>query len=240
MVNDNRGPVRPNSDNGEISLDAECIADLVGRTILSDPFSPIWEDERFLEWFFEDARRRAERRRTAKTDAQLLADGKAFLARIQARRARVAMARSAPVRRVREPAPAIADAALGVIPEVDLGVAAGSGRELWDEMVDSWIELPPDIPRGRYLALRIVGDSMAPLMHTGDTVLVRLGMKVEQDTVIVARHPDDGYVCKSVVRVTRRRIELASLAPGGPKLEIPNDPALVVGRVVLVWCSHRS
>jgi SOS-response transcriptional repressor LexA len=77
-------------------------------------------------------------------------------------------------------------------------------------------------------------------MHTGDTVLVRRGGEVKRDTVIVARHPDDGYVCKRVSRVRRASIELASLAPGRPAIAIPRDARLVVGTVMLVWCTHRS
>jgi phage repressor protein C with HTH and peptisase S24 domain len=123
---------------------------------------------------------------------------------------------------------------------VELGIAAGVGRELWDEPVQSWVELPPDVPPGKYVALKIVGESMAPLMHTGDTVLVRIGADVKRDTVVVARHPEDGYVCKRVSRVRRDAIELSSLDPGRPIITIPRDPSLMVGTVVLVWCQHRK
>jgi phage repressor protein C with HTH and peptisase S24 domain len=126
-----------------------------------------------------------------------------------------------------------------IVPVVELGIAAGVGRELWDEPADAWVELPNDAPSGEYVALRVVGDSMAPLMHTGDTVLVRRGAELQRDTVIVARHPDDGYVCKRVSRVRRDSIELASLAPDRPPIVIPRDARLVVGTVMLVWCSHR-
>jgi SOS-response transcriptional repressor LexA len=71
-------------------------------------------------------------------------------------------------------------------------------------------------------------------------VLVRRGGDVQRDTVVVARHPDDGYVCKRVRRIRREAIELASLAPGRPAIVIPRDPRLIVGTVMLVWCSHRQ
>jgi len=71
-------------------------------------------------------------------------------------------------------------------------------------------------------------------------VLVKRGSEVRRDTVIVARHPDDGYVCKRVSRVRRTSIELASLAPGLPPIAIPRDARLVVGTVMLVWCTHRQ
>jgi phage repressor protein C with HTH and peptisase S24 domain len=102
------------------------------------------------------------------------------------------------------------------------------------------VELPPDVPPGKYVALQIVGESMAPLMHTGDTVLVRIETHLQRDTVIVARHPDDGYVCKRVRRILRNAIELSSLEPGRPTITIPRHPACIVGTVVLVWCHHRE
>jgi hypothetical protein len=62
---------------------------------------------------------------------------------------------------------------------------------------------------------------------------------VQRDTVIVARHPDDGYVCKRVSRLRRDAIELSSLEPGRPLITIPRDPRLILGTVLLVWCQHR-
>jgi phage repressor protein C with HTH and peptisase S24 domain len=121
-----------------------------------------------------------------------------------------------------------------------LAVAAGLGRDLWDELCDTWIELPDNVPSGRYIALQVSGDSMAPLMHTGDTILVRLGVPLRKDAVIVARHPEDGYVCKVVQRIRSATIELASIDPTRPPVIIPRDDRLIVGMVVLVWCTHRG
>jgi len=122
---------------------------------------------------------------------------------------------------------------------VEMGVAAGVGRELWDEQPESWIELPANVPNAEYVALKIVGDSMAPLMHTGDTVLVKRSPHVQERTVIVARHPDDGYVCKRVRRIVGDHIELESLAVDGPSLSIPRRNDLILGTVLVVWCAHR-
>ena len=47
-------------------------------------------------------------------------------------------------------------------PAMDLSVAAGVGRELWDEPCDRWIPLPESAPDGKYVALRVTGDSMVP------------------------------------------------------------------------------
>lgn len=208
------------------------LAEAIGRALLRDPDHPAWSDARFLEWLAADAReeRRHRRRRLAR------ASGDALIARAHARRLRVEQAGNPPL--VREAARAAPTRRRA--PVVELGIAAGVGREVWDEPAEAWVELPDDAPPGEYVALRIVGDSMAPLMHTGDTVLVRRGGDVKRDTVIVARHPDDGYVCKRVSRVRRTSIELASLAPGRPTIAIPRDVRLVVGTVMLVWCTHRS
>ena len=120
----------------------------------------------------------------------------------------------------------------------DLAVAAGNGRELWDEPPAAFIALPDDVSDGTYIALSVAGDSMAPLLHTGDTILVRLGRELMADQVVVARHPEHGYVVKRVGRMTPAHVELESLNPDYPRLEIPNDAALVLGTVVLRWCPH--
>ena len=211
------------------------LAEAVGRALMGDPDHPAWSDARFLEWLAADARDEARHRRRRLARAAR-ASGDAVMARAHARRLRVVQSGPPPLAREASPA----GLAPQRVPVVELGIAAGVGRELWDEPAEAWVELPNDIPTGEYVALRIVGDSMAPLMHTGDTVLVRRGGDVKRDTVIVARHPDDGYVCKRVNRVRRASIELASLAPGRPAIAIPRDARLVVGTVMLVWCTHRS
>jgi phage repressor protein C with HTH and peptisase S24 domain len=57
--------------------------------------------------------------------------------------------------------------------------------------------------------------------------------------VVVARHPEHGYVVKRVGRVSSVRVELVSLNADYAPLEIPNDSALVLGTVLLRWCPHR-
>lgn len=221
-------------------LDPEVLAELLGRELLRDPDHPIWGDERFVRWLALKAREEDERRHRV-SDEDCRRRGNEFMARAQARKLRVSRdgaghhVRQSPHPEWRRPRPV----RTGPVPIVELGIAAGVGRELWDEPVSSWIELPPDVPPGQYIALKIVGNSMAPLMHTGDTVLVRIGSDVQRDTVIVARHPDDGYVCKRVSRVRREVIELSSLERDRPLIVVPRDPACIVGTVVLVWCHHR-
>lgn len=125
-------------------------------------------------------------------------------------------------------------------PHVDMAIAAGAGRELWDEECTECVVVPPEVRPGLHLAVRVAGDSMMPYLHAGDTVLVRLGEKPAAGTVIVARLPDDGYVLKRVGRLDRYRIELLSLNPAYPPLSVPREERTVLGRVVLRWCPHGT
>lgn len=212
--------------------DPEQLARAVGRALLRDADCAAWRDERFVEWLAREVRARVN---DSSSDAEASMRGAAALARAQARQLRVGRVESPP-----ELHDGDVQMARRLAPVVSLGVAAGDGRELWDEPPQRWIALPDLVPAGDYLAFRIVGESMAPLMHTDDTVLVQRGARLERDTVIVARHPDDGYVCKRVHRVRRATIELASLAPGRPMITIPRDSRLVLGTVLMVWCTHRA
>jgi SOS-response transcriptional repressor LexA len=125
-------------------------------------------------------------------------------------------------------------------PQLDLSAAAGAGRDLWDEPCDSSVELPHYMPRGRYLAVRIKGESMIPLFHTGDTLLISLDTPIERGRVVLARMPDGGYAAKQVGRLTQSRIELISLNPDFAPVVVPRDERTVIGTVVLFWCDHQK
>lgn len=208
-----------------------------------DPGDPA--NDGFFEWFVADARAR-------RTDLEKHADAvraAAFGRRMSMRWADksigVAAVAAGPVLHSR-PVNASVAMALEVMPvatrapHVDLAVAAGAGRELWDEECTEWAEIPDGIPAGRHLALRVAGDSMTPFFHPGDTVLVRLGEAAAAGSVIVARLPDDGYVVKRVGRVTRYEIDLVSLNAAYAPLTIAREPGLVLGTVVLRWCEHQA
>lgn len=125
-------------------------------------------------------------------------------------------------------------------PLAELGVAAGSGRELFDEPCDTWVALPEELPPSRYVALRVVGDSMTPLLHSEDVVLVNLDGTVHQGAVAVARHPEHGYVVKRVMRASGPgpALSLVSLNPAYPALELRPAAGALLGPVVLRWCAH--
>jgi len=135
------------------------------------------------------------------------------------------------------PEPVHADRS-GTAPLIELGVAAGTGRELLEEPCDTRVALPPGVPPGRYAALRVVGDSMRPLLHSGDVVLVALDVGVTAGAVVVARHPEHGYVVKRMGRPGAWGTPLGSLNPAYPTLMLPPGSGAVIGRVVLRWCGH--
>lgn len=230
------------------AADADTLAEWLGGALLADAGSAAWGDPQFVAWL-ADAARAADRSERRAGDAAFLARGQALLARAQARRLGihrypappddVGADRAAGPRAVRErPASGPVVRGARVVPVVELGVAAGPGRDLWDEPPERWLRVPDALPDARYLALRVVGTSMAPMLRSGDVVLVRAdarGREVRPGRVVVARHPDDGYVCKRVHAVGARDVALASLEPGHALLRLPRDPALVVGTVVAAW-----
>ena len=206
-----------------------------------DPLDP--GETAFVEWYAREARATL-----SVTERQRLdASADRFVSDVLTRRA---MERSRVREVTAEPpsAPAWEEGTLAQVvaaaarvrhaPAMDLSVAAGVGRELWDEPCDRWIPLPDGSPDGKYVALRVTGDSMVPLLHDGDTILVKLGDEIVPDAVVVARVPDGGYVVKRVGGVAGSRVELASLNPDYPPIVIPRDPSLVLGTVLLRWCTH--
>ncbi|MDF2774282.1 MAG: Peptidase conserved region [Geminicoccaceae bacterium] len=208
-----------------------------------DPLDP--KEWRFLEWYAREARLTlsvAERQKLERGADR-------FVREVQARRA-IQRSRVREVAAEPETAPAWEEGTLAQVvaaaarvrhaPAVDLSVAAGAGREMWDEPCDRWIPLPEGSPDGKYVALRVTGDSMVPLLHDGDTILVKLGDELVPDAVVVARVPDGGYVVKRVGGIAGSRVELASLNADYPPIVIPRDPSLVLGTVLLRWCTHGT
>lgn len=197
----------------------------------------------FLEWYAREARATL----SVAEQARLDAGADRFVRTIRSRRA-LERSRVREVASEPESAPAWEEGTLAQVvaaaarirhaPAIELSVAAGVGRELWDEPCERWIPLPDDAPDGRYVALRVTGDSMVPLLHDGDTILVKLGEEIVPDAVVVARVPDGGYVVKRVGGVAGSRVELESLNPDYPPIVIARDPSLVLGTVLLRWCTH--
>lgn len=220
--------------------DGDALAEALGRAY-ARMRDETWTDEAFLAWLATESRARPGRRARATYAAgAMLASGRALRERVLSRSCGVGVVH-APPRTMAAPSMETPLRALehaqssGAVPLVDLCAAAGPGRELWDEPVEDWMTLPAGVPRMRALALRISGDSMTPLLHDGDTVLVELGATLARGRVVVARHPEDGYVCKRVDRIGRREVLLASLNPAYGTVTIPRDERLVVGTVRVAW-----
>lgn len=123
-------------------------------------------------------------------------------------------------------------------PWADFAVAAGTGRDIWDEPTTTVIALPDGVPAGSYLALAVHGDSMRPLLHPGDTLLVKRESEWRRGALVVAHRPEHGYVVKQVGQMTASMVELTSFNAEYPPVLVPRDGRLLVGSVVLRWCPH--
>jgi len=210
---------------------------LVAGRIESEDHSLSYQDERFLFWLANDLRLGLSRAERSKDERDSGEFARRTIARITARRAE----KSLPRRELRQrPAPISATVAQSLpaasrercVTMLDLAVAAGQGREIWDEPCDRWLELPDDIPSGRYVALRVAGDSMAPVIEPRDVILIQLDATPRIDDLIVARLPDQSHVVKRVASIKDGRIELASFNPGYDSIFVSRDPSPVVGTVI--------
>lgn len=235
----------PPDDIEESAVTEDAVIRLVGARALRnlDPANPA--HTAFLDWLAADLREREtdEERGETRVHARVWADR--MVARQLGARLRLTLAEGAsPISYACRPAPLALRVEEGVaggrIASIDFRAAAGVGREIWEEPCSETIERPDGVGTGRYLALRVAGESMSPLMHDGDTVLVKLGPVVTSDTVIVARRPDDGYVVKRVGRIGLESIELTSVNPDFPPVELPRDDQLILGTVVMRWCAHAA
>jgi SOS-response transcriptional repressor LexA len=208
-----------------------------------DPEDP--RNAKFFEWYAREARERqtpAERRATEDL-AQLFAAR--MVKRWQKEALGVRDGGGAPRIHRASVAATAANAlelarAQAQAPCLDMAVAAGAGRALWDEECTEWVEVPPDVPPGKHLALRVSGESMTPFLHDGDLILVKVGAELKSGSIVVARRPEDGYVVKRVGQLRRRSVELVSLNPEFEPIRLPRHPHLLLGTVVLRWCAHGS
>lgn len=213
---------------------------LTARAEMRRHDSAFYEDDRFIAWLGREMRARWSMGRS-RDDGEDDEVARRVWERIAVRW--IAPAGPVPVAqpaRVDSPMTAAVDEArrYGCSPQWDLAVAAGAGRALWDEPCESWVKLPAGTPPGRYVALRVAGDSMAPAIHSGDVILVRLGTELVRGGIVVARDADEGYVVKRVGRAVGRDIELESLNPDYGPITIPHDPSRVLGTVIMRWCDH--
>lgn len=211
---------------------------LAGLAMDASGDNSAYEDERFIQWLEREVQDRmtpAERRQNSR-------ETKVAASRIQQRLRAARVGQALPSHELRTRDASVVGnilhvtnvaAASGCAPWLpDFAVAAGLGRELWDEPCDQWVELPDGVPHGRYIALAVAGDSMMPYLQDGDTILVDSRPAVAPKAIIVARRPEDGYVVKYVSRLSRAMIELSSFNPAYAPFTITRERGAMVGTVV--------
>jgi phage repressor protein C with HTH and peptisase S24 domain len=210
---------------------------LVARAAETEDHDLEYQDERFLSWLANDLRLGLNRAERFKDERDAAEFAHRALNRIAVRRAE----KSLPRQKLRErTAPITATVAQALaaasrercVTMLDLAVAAGEGREIWDEPCDRWLELPENVPSGRYVALRVAGDSMAPVLGPREVILIQLDATPRIDDLIVARLPDQSHVVKRVASIKEGRIELASFNPEYDPIVISRDASSVVGTVI--------
>jgi SOS-response transcriptional repressor LexA len=195
-------------------------------------------DDRLLSWVRDDLRAGMTAAEGVRDELSASAFARRATARIAARRAEKAL----PLRELRHrAAPVVATVSRSLIESsrercatiLDLAVAAGAGRELWEESCEQWLELPEDIePSERYLALRVSGDSMLPVLESRDVILIKLDASPAVDDLVVARIPDQGYVVKRVASIRNGRLELSSFNPHYGPLFVVRHRSSILGTVI--------
>jgi SOS-response transcriptional repressor LexA len=236
-----RDSVDSTDEPEQAEREKDVLVELVGRRIEAALDTPLNRDSRFLEW------RSRELRESTAYDGiapdRMKSIRERVLSRVLAHRMGIRTAVGAPELQrpsvIASAQNAIAEASKqGCAPRVELAVAAGTGREIWDEPCTDWVKVPAALPSGNYVAIDVKGASMEPLLHSGDLILVRPDPVPKPNMVVVARDQDGGYVVKSVRRVSRYVIELASLNPLFPDIRVPHANGSIIGRVVARWCQH--
>jgi len=223
-----------------VRFDDRAIDDLmaaVGRESESADEDLAHQDERFLFWLANDLRSGLDREQRSRDERDAAEFARRALTRLKVRLAEKRL----PRRQLRERPASISATLVHSVPAasrehcatiLDLAVAAGGGRELWDEPCDRWLELPDDVPSGRYVALRVAGDSMAPVLGPREVILIELDAAPRVDDLVVARLPDQSHVVKRVASMKGSTIELASFNPEYESIFVARDPSPVVGTVI--------
>ena len=210
---------------------------VVGRVIESNDQVLAYQDEKFLSWLARDLRDGLSMEERTQDELDAADFARRALTRLAVRRADKVMPRrplrerGAPVAATISQSAGIAGAS-GCATLLDLAVAAGQGRELWDEPCDRWLELPDDITPGRYVALRVAGDSMTPVLSPREVILIQLDTTPRVDDLVVARLPDQSHVVKRIASIEDGSIELASFNPDYRPIFVAREPSPVVGTVI--------
>ena len=128
------------------------------------------------------------------------------------------------------------------VPRLPVGAAAGPGAVAGDEApFDSfrfsrrWLR-DQGLGGAQLSAIRVQGDSMEPLLHDGDEILVDRAQRALRDGIHVVRL-GDALMVKRLAAAGPGRATLLSQNYAYPPIEVALDELEIVGRVV--WKSGR-
>lgn len=122
-----------------------------------------------------------------------------------------------------------------------IGFAQAGDRGFFDDagypIGGSWDEIPfPEIGDPHAYALEVSGDSMEPLYRDGDFVLVSPSASVRRGDRVVVKTTDGEVMVKQLVRLTAKRIELASLNPAHSGRILAAEEVSWIARIL--WASQ--
>ena len=106
-----------------------------------------------------------------------------------------------------------------------IGLAQAGGEGYFDDggypVGGGWDEVSlPDIADTNAYALEISGDSMEPVFRDGDMVIVSPAAPIRRGDRVVVRTTRGEVMAKQLARRSARRIELRSLNPDAPRLQL--------------------
>ena len=219
------------------------LIDAIGYLESLRPGSPAFDDEKFVTWVAHEGRVRASVAEALSPEA-VSALARRLCLTVMAEGAGLHLADRLPDHIPTRAGLPISAAIVELAKHrqaavVDLAIAAGTGRELWDAECESAVAVPEMLPRGEYVALTVSGDSMEPLLHSGDLVLVKRSGELKSGSIVVMRDADVGYVVKKVGRIETRSVELVSLNPAYGRRTVRRTRTAVLGTVLLRWCHHE-
>ena len=215
----------------------EKLSRLVGRELESDDGVDQDISEQFLKWLANEARAN----QTSLDRANTYKAAQEFATRMGPRIKALRIDRRMPRQPLyRLPAATICGLgdAMGIAsinhcaPLLDMSVAAGAGRALWDEPCEEWIELPLTLPDNRYVWLKVCGKSMEPVLESGDVILVKLDACPVEDDLVVAQRSENEYVVKRVASISDSAIDLESLNPSYDRFSLPRHKGAILGTVI--------
>ncbi len=124
-----------------------------------------------------------------------------------------------------EDAPRIATRTIDVLDGVGAGPGYDDGRKVGE------VEIPTEWS-GLHAAYLVYGDSMAPDIRDGDTVIAKVTEAVELGDVVVVYHPDHGMIVKKLLisNEKERRAVFASRNPDYAKI-LCCDGCRIIGKV---------